>query len=184
MNNDEKVTCKEFQTEVFLYAKNDLPADKMAFWKDHLANCSECASEMNFVVKLNGVLKEKTLVDIEDSIFDKMIEKAALKRNRFQNIFQSGLRYNENKSFYGKAALAGVLATAAIVISVITHQSIPVKNIPNNILDWEGTKITSQIDDLKTRIQMIGEDKWDKEILQIDQRLEKLEKRSDKFSFN
>ena len=113
-----------------------------------------------------------------------MIETVTAKKSRLQYFLKNRHNYDEKKSFYSKAALAGALATAAIIVSIITHQSIPVKNIPSNILDWEGTKVVSQIDDIKTRIQMIDEDKWDKEIFLLGQRVEKLEKESDKFSFN
>ncbi|MCX6169532.1 MAG: zf-HC2 domain-containing protein [Ignavibacteriales bacterium] len=184
MNNDVKVICKEFQKEVFLYLNNELSIERLAFWKEHLLTCSDCTFELKSVIQLADTLSEKTLVDVENSTFNKMIEKAIIKKTWLHYVFGSRRRFDMNRSFYGKAALAGVLATAAIIISIITHQSIPVKTIPKNLLDWEGTNFSSQIDDIKTRMQMIDEDKWDKEIILLDQRLDNLEKGSDKFSFN
>jgi hypothetical protein len=184
MNNDEKIFCKEFQNEVFLYLNNELPIERFAFWQNHLSKCGDCSFEMKSALLISETFKEKSLVDVENSTFNKMIEKTIIRRNWLYSIFENRHHYKERKSFYGKAALAGVLATAAIIISIITHQSIPVKNIPNNLLDWEGTNFISQIDDIKTRIQMIDGVKWDQEIQLIDQKVEKLEKRSNKFSFN
>ena len=183
MNNDGKAICKEFQAEIFLYLSDELSIERRMFWKKHLLTCSDCKSEMETLIKISDALKEEA-IDVGNLSFDKMIETATAKRGWLQYFLKNRHNYDEKKSFYGKAALAGALATAAIIVSIITHQSIPVKNIPNNILDWEDTQVVSQIDDIKTRIQMIDDDKWDKEIYLLGQRVKKLEKKSDKFSFN
>lgn len=185
MTNTKNTICRDFEHEMWLYLAAELPAERMEFWKKHLLECDDCTIELTEEIRITSKLKEKFSVDLDNSTFNRMIETAVSKRKSWiENIIGDRFVYAENKSFYGKAALIGAFATTAIIILLVTHQSIPVKEIPNNLLDWEGEKITYQIDDMKNRIQLIGEDKWGKEINLLDQRIEKLEKESDKFSFN
>jgi hypothetical protein len=187
MTNIKNVLCQDFEHEMWLYITEELPSERMEFWKKHLLNCDECLLELNEELTATSAIKEEVSVDLDDSTFNRMIDKAVSKKiNWVGNTLRNRFNYAENKSFYGKAALIGAFATTAMIVLLVTHQSIPdpVKNIPKDLLDWEGTKVISQIDDLNNRIQMINEDKWGKEIYLLDQRMEKLEKKSDKFSFN
>ncbi len=184
MTNIKNTVCQDFEHEMWLYLAAELPAERMEFWKKHLLECDDCTLELKEKIRVISNIKEKIAVDLDDSSFARMIDAAVSKRKSWmENILGDRFIYTENKSFYGKAALIGAFATTAIIILLVTHQSIPVNKIPNHLLDWEGKKITYQIDEMKNRIQLIGDDKWGKEINLLDQRIEKLEKESDKFSF-
>lgn len=187
MTNTKNVLCQDFENEMWLFIAEELPSEKMEFWKTHLLVCDKCALQLNEELMVASAAKEQSLVDFDNSTFNRMIDNAVIKRKNWLSIvFGNRYNYGENKSFYGKAALIGALATTAVIILLITHQSIPlpVKNIPKDLLDWEGTKVSSQIDELKARFQIINEDNWGKEIYILDQRMDKLEKESDKYSFN
>jgi hypothetical protein len=113
-----------------------------------------------------------------------MIETSVVRKNWLQNIFESRPRYNENKCFYGKAALVGALSIIAIIVSLISRQPVPIKNITNELLDWDGKKVIVQINELKNTFDIINEDSWDQQIIQLNKRIQNLEKKSDKVSFN
>lgn len=185
MTNVKNVICQDFEHEMRLFITEELPAERIEFWKKHLLNCNECTVELKEELKVIAIIKEEVSVDLDDFSFNRMIDVAVSKRKSWVvNILGDRYNYAENKSFYGKAALVGLFATIAIIISLVTHQSIPVKNIPNDLLDWEGTKVISQINELKNTINLIHEDNWDKQIIMLDQRIRALEKEADKFSFN
>jgi hypothetical protein len=187
MINAKNVICQDFENEMWLYITEELPKERMGFWKAHLLSCDKCTLDLQDELTVTSIVKKETTVDLNDSLFDEMINATVLKKkNWIGNIIRYRFNYAENKSVFGKAALIGVFATTAIIVLLITHQSIPipVKSIPKDILDWEGTKVTAQINELKKTINMIHEDNWDQQMMMFDQRMKALEKASDKFSFN
>lgn len=185
MSNDEKIICKEFETEVYLYSDNDLSENRKEYWKQHIAECKTCSfllNDVDFIVKM---AKDELTEDILDSKIEKMIEKAVQqKRDRIAQWIFPQATVKEKYAFSLKLAVVGVLATIAVIISLTTQRPNTIKTISNELLDWEGQKITLQINELKNTINMIREDNWDKQILMLDQRMKVLEKESDKYSFN
>ncbi|OGV27251.1 MAG: hypothetical protein A3J84_09235 [Ignavibacteria bacterium RIFOXYA2_FULL_37_17] len=185
MNNNEKTICKDFESEVYFYIDNELPADRSVFWKDHLSNCATCRSlleEINVIVAAAG---ENISEDILDSKYDKMIENA-VRQKKFslsQLLFPAG-SFREKYSVSLKIAVVGMLAIIAFVVSLTTQRPNTVKTISRELLDWEGKKVNSQINEIKNTINLIHEDNWDKQMIMLNQRIKLLEKESDKFSFN
>ncbi|MFA7227436.1 MAG: zf-HC2 domain-containing protein [Melioribacteraceae bacterium] len=185
MYSENRAACREFEKEMWLFIADELPEDRMNFWKEHLSGCGSCLSGLEEGVKLSSVFKVESLVDLDDSRFNSMIENAAWKkRYNLKNFFGTGTLFGEKGSIYGKAAFAGSLAVIAIIISLATHQSIKVENIPREVLDWNDSGITTQIKEIKEQIDFMSEDNWDKQILLLDERIGKMENESDKFSFN
>ncbi|TSA27184.1 MAG: hypothetical protein D4R68_06080 [Ignavibacteriales bacterium] len=185
MSNDEKMICKEFENEVYLFMDNNLSMDRKENWKQHLNKCKTCSSLLNEVEVVINQTREELTDDILESKYDRMIEQAVQKK-RFKIIewlFPQGT-VKEKYAFSLKLAVVGTLATIAIVISLTTQRTNTVKTISNELLDWEGKKITSQINEIKNTINLIHEDNWDKQMILLDQRMKNLEKESDKFSFN
>ncbi len=185
MSNDEKMICEEFEKEIYLYLDNDLSADRREYWRQHIASCKTCDSLISDVeIILDKACVELT-EDLLDAKFDKMVEQAVQKK-RFKIaewLFPQGT-VKEKYAFSLKLAVVGVLAAIAVIISLTTNQPNTVKTISNELLDWEGKKVTSQINELKNTINLIHEDNWDKQIIMLDQRMKNLEKESDKFLFN
>lgn len=184
MIEHDKIICKDFESEVYTFISGELSENRKIFWEKHLLNCGTCISELEDVQNIVSTVKENEYQDVDNETFGKMIETAAKKKRTWlQSIFSNPF-YDEKKIFYGKAALAGALVTVAIIISFVSRQPNPVKNIPAELLDWDGGKVTAQINELKNTINILSEDDWDKQIMLINQNMKKLEKQSDKFSFN
>ncbi|MBI5730813.1 MAG: zf-HC2 domain-containing protein [Ignavibacteriales bacterium] len=185
MNNDEKMICKEFEREVYLYLDNDLSTDRKKYWRQHITSCKTCSSlisDVEIVIKNAHV---ELTEDLLDAKFDKMVEQA-IQKKRFKIaewLFPQGTA-KEKYIFSLKLTVVGVLAAIAVVISLTSNQPNAVKTISNELLDWEGNKITSQINEIKNTMNLIHEDNWDKQIIMLDERMKVLEKESDKFSFN
>lgn len=185
MSNDENMICKEFEREVYLYLDNDLSTDRKEYWKQHVANCKNCSSLISNVEIILDQARVELTEDLPDAKFDTMIENAVQKK-RFKIVewlFPQGTA-KEKFAFSIKLAVVGVLATIAVVISLTTQRPNAVKTISNELLDWEGKEVTSQINEIKNTINLIHEDNWDKQMILLDQKMKALENNSDKFSFN
>ena len=185
MSNDENMICKEFEREVYLYLDNDLSTDRKEYWKQHIVNCKTCSSLVSNVENVLDQARVELTEDLPDAKFDKIVEHAVQKK-RFKIaewLFPQGTA-KEKYVFSLKLAVVGVLATIEVVISLTTNRPNAVKSISNELLDWEGEKVTSQINEIKNTINLIHEDNWDRQIIMLDQRMKILEKESDKFSFN
>ncbi len=185
MINDEKMICKEFEREVYLYLDNGLSKDRREYLKRHLNECKICSSLLNEVEIVINQAGEELTDDLLDAKYDKMIELAVKqKKSGFaERLFPQGT-IKEKYAFSVKIAIVGVLAVIAVIILLTTRQPNTVKTISKDLLDWDGEKITSQINELKSKINLIHEDEWNKQIMILDQRMKNLEKESDKFSFN
>ena len=90
-------------------------------------------------------------------------------------IFPRGI-IKEKFAFTVKLAVVSALAVIAVVVSLTSRQPNTVKTISNELLDWEGAKITTQIDELKNQFQSMQEDNWEKDMLQFNQKLKKSKK--------
>ena len=185
MINEGKIICNEFEMELYLYTDNDLSADRKEFLKKHISNCETCANLLkNTEIVLNQASAELT-EDLPDAKYDTIIERVVQKKkNKIVEWFFPQRIIKEKYALSIKLAVVGTLAAIAVIISLTTQKPNTVKTISNELLDWEGKKITSQINEIKNSINMIHEDNWDKQILMLDQRMKVLENESDKFSFN
>ena len=185
MSNDENMICKEFEREVYLYLGNDLSAERKEHWKQHVANCKICSSLISEIEIVLDQAREELVENLPDAKFKTMIENAVQKK-RFKIVewfFPQGT-VKEKFAFSLKLAVVGILATIAVIISLTTNQPNTVKRISNELLDWEGKKVITQINEIKNTINLIHEDEWDKRIMILDNKMQSLEKNADKYSFN
>lgn len=185
MSNDENMICKEFETEVYLYLDNDLSTDRKKFWEQHITSCRTCSSLISNVEIVLDQARVELTEDLPDAKFDTMIEYTVQKK-RFKIaewFFPRGTA-KEKLAFSIKLAVVGVLVAIAVIISLTTQRPNTVKTISKELLDWEGKEVTSQINEIKNTINLIHEDNWDRQIIILDQRMNTLENKSDKFSFN
>ena len=185
MINDESMICNEFEKEVYLYLDNDLSTDRKEYWKQHITSCKTCSSLIGELEIILDQARVELTEDLPEAKFDTIIENAVQKK-KFKIaewLFPQGTA-KEKYAFSVKLAVVGVLAAIAIIISLTNQQPNTVKTISNELLDWEGKEVTSQINEIKNTINMIHEDNWDKQMIMLDQRMKALENKSDKFSFN
>ncbi len=179
MTNPKDLICKDFENETWLYMEQSLPKERMDFWNNHIAYCAKCSSLIQSENTLLETCREELDEDILDSKFDMMISNAIKPRRKF-SLKQIWLK-NKEFSIKTKFAVISGLAVVAIVVSLITPRQNPVKTVSSELLDWEGTKIDSQIDNVKERIEIINNDEWSNQLKIIDERLQLLEKQADKF---
>ncbi len=185
MCDKKPALCLDFENEVWLYKENELSSERMEFWLTHLSVCAECRAEMEEDILISELVKDKSLDVIDDASFERIIDKA-VNKNKFapQNLFLLLNYLKDNSGIYGKAAFASALAIIALVITLSTHKPTAVKNIPAEILDWNGAVLNQKIEEVKDRINFMSEDGWDKQIMQLDESLRRMEQESDEYSFN
>lgn len=179
MSEIKDLYCKDFENEKWLYAEASLPKERMDFWSRHIQQCKTCASMMKSEEELLAQLQEELSEDILDSKFETMIDQAVSKKKKFSLKHLFG--FNEVFAVKTKVALISGLAVVAIIISLVTPRQNPVKTVSNELLDWEGEKINSQIENIEQKIETISSDNWSNEIRSIDEQLQKLEVHVDKF---
>ncbi|MDP3582886.1 MAG: hypothetical protein Q8S39_13215 [Ignavibacteria bacterium] len=179
MSDQKGLICKDFENEIWLFTEQSLPHERIEFWNQHIQNCSKCSLYLKNELALLETCKEELSEDVLDSKFDMMINRA-VKPSRIYSIKQVWIK-REAFSIKTKFAMISGLAVVAIVISLITPRQNPVKSVSNELLDWEGAKINSQIDNVKERIEIINNDEWSNQLKNIDERLQLLESQADKF---
>lgn len=185
MNNNERTFCNDFEMEVFLYLDNELLPERKEFWEMHLKDCNKCRQTLSSVISIFNQVREESKDDLLDAKFDKIVEQAvSTKKFSLNEWFFPHGTIREKYSFSLKIAVVGIITVVTLVISLTSQKPNTVKNISSDLLDWEGKKITTQINDLKNTLNIMQEDNWDKQMIQLDQRIKKLEKETDKFSFN
>ena len=88
MINGKSVLCRDFENEMWLFISNELPSERLEFWKKHLAECDDCVKNMEEELKIASVVAGETMVDIDEATYNRMIN-AAVKHNKYglKNIF-------------------------------------------------------------------------------------------------
>lgn len=179
MIEQKDLICKDFENEIWHFAEQNLPKERIEFWNHHIQNCPKCSLLLKDEFALLETCKEKLSEDVLDSKFEMMINRAVMPDRKFS--FGRLRKRREELSIRTKVGLISGLAVVAIVISLITPRQNPVKAVSNELLDWEGTKISSQIEDIEDKIEIINNDEWSNQLKVIDEQLQLLEKRADKF---
>jgi len=179
MSEQKDLICKDFENELWLFSEQSLPQERIEFWNRHIQNCAKCSLLMKNELVLLETCKEELSEDMLDSKYDMMINHA-VKPSRNFSLKQTWAK-REAFSIKTKFAMISGLAVVAIVISLITPKQNPVKSVSNELLDWEGTKIDSQIESIENKIEILNNDDWSNQLKMIDARLQLLEKEADKF---
>ena len=179
MTDYKDLICKDFENEIGLYMEQSLPQERMKFWDKHVEPCSKCSALIRSEKSLLETCKDELAEDILDSKFDMMINMAVKPKSKLT--LKQMLYYKKEYSIKTKFAVISGLAVVAIVVSLITPRQNPVKTVSSELLDWEGTKIDSQIESLQDKIEVINNDEWSNQLKIIDERLQLLEKQADKF---
>jgi hypothetical protein len=185
MIDDGNITCKAFEAEALLFIDKDLQLERIEFWNDHLNNCSECKEYFSKIESVLNISEEELREELLDTKYNRMIERA-VNQNR-SKLFEWLFPKESEKGKIAialKIAVVSALTVFAIIISLMTNKPNPIKTVSNDFLDWEGAKVNRQISEVKDKIDVMSKSDWDKQVILIDKRIKKLEKESDKFSFN
>ncbi len=183
MNNEEKLICKDFEQTVWLYLDKELEPAKIEFWNNHISVCKTCTNLIAEIESIRNMAKEEASEDILDSTFDRIVENALSKKRTFadkQIFYWLTLKH----AFAFKVAVISGLALVALVISLTSRQPNPIKNLSNNILDWEGHSINTEINEVSKKINSLDNESWENKINLISNKITQLETKTDKFSFN
>ncbi len=188
MQSNGRTLCRIFDSEIFLYLDNTLPSERKELLREHLRNCEACRRLLQETENLLEVIQENIQEDVSEDVFNKMIDKAVSeKRNRFLKAFFTRKKSKKEKIIHwGKISFASVMVVVAVIVSLVSDKPNTVKTVSKDILDWEGEKISTQIDEIKGRIEFIqtqNMNTWNRETDAIDKQLKRLEKESDPYSF-
>lgn len=179
MKRDKEMICKNFEREIWLFLDKSLPDNEMSLWRDHISQCETCK---NLLEQTKDILSaaEHDLHDIDDSKFKYMIEKATAKSGFSLNDFFTNFFIRPFKfSLVYRAALTGALVLAVIFISPAFREKHTDKIVSNDLLDWNGTKINMELDQVRIKLSSFNKDNWSREIDYIDARIEKIKQQAD-----
>lgn len=185
MSNNEKMTCKLFEHDMWLYIDRSLNDDKMEFWRRHIYQCNHCRETLSSTEEVISSASEILVFDIDDDSFNRIIGKS-LKSKRLNVIPRLFNNKGRQLITAGKVVFASALVVAAILISLLSDKPNSIKTVSRELLDWEGTEIRSELNDIGSRIELIKYDNlegWNREVNGINSRLNNLETNSDPDSF-
>lgn len=125
-----------------------------------------------------------------------MILKATKKEHLFlkiKSIFHFG---NESESLPPKMAFVTSLTIMAIVILLLSQKPNPVKEISNELFDWDDKTTTMQIQSISNTIFLVdnenlrnyiiyklSQDKWNRDIYNIKNQIQNLDKETNQTEF-
>ena len=143
MRSKEIKLLEEFETEMWLYIEESLSEDRMKFWDEQLSIFPKLKEMLDESLHAISVYEKSVEYDLNESKYNEMIEKAAVKQNNLVNIFQDKLN-----SLLLPFLTRYRLAFGVAIILVITLLTFIIEK-PNNVdlsadtsLDWKGSRIT------------------------------------------
>ena len=168
MNQENKQLYNQFKDEVWLFLDNDLPEERMEFWRlklNEIPELEEIISDYRSVSEYYENVKE---IDVGTDNYNKMIDKAIRKKTipTKLKIFFENILLGESEFAFGKIAFASVLIIAAVLISVLSNKPNPVINITNTInadlLEWDADFVDDQISRVGTLLKVTQDDEYRK----------------------
>ena len=162
MKNKKKMICEEFEKEVFLFQEGSLPEERIELIEHHLGFCRSCQAVYKDLTDVIAAYENLAKEDVDENRFNYMIRKSmgseilpgknAKKRKSLVEMF------GFYKLSFGGAAV--VAAMILIIISFLRETNIESK-IPYELLDWNGDKIESKIEEIENQIISLKSDEWD-----------------------
>ncbi|MBL1213894.1 MAG: hypothetical protein HND52_11110 [Ignavibacteriae bacterium] len=171
MLNNTKHLVEQFEREVWLYLDKDLSPERMQFWNEKIVEHNELQLLLDENKKLTELYKNIPLNEFSEARYSEVVSQAVKKRNTISAFIQKINPFKiENDRILSpvKIAFGGAMAAAAIVILLLSNKPNPVKNLSNEILDWNSEEISQQISEMSTSISLIKDENF-KEFL-IDKR--------------
>jgi hypothetical protein len=162
MKNEKKTICEEFEKEVFLFQEGSLSKERTELLEHHLGICRSCQAVYKDLTDVIGAYESLGKEDVGENRFNYMIRKStdleilpwkfAQKRKSLVEMFGF-----YRLSFGGAAVVAAMIL---IIISFLREPSIDNK-IPYELLDWNGDKIESKIEQIENQIISLKSNEWD-----------------------
>ena len=178
MLTNTKHLVEQFEREVWLYVDNDLSPERIQFWNEKIIAHSELKSLLDENRKLLELYKNIPLNEFSEARYSEIVSKTVKKKNRAATLIQkiNPFRIEKDRIFSPvKIAFGGTMASAAIVILLLSNKPNPVKNLSNEILDWNSEEISQQISEVSTSISLMRDENF-KDFLNNKRNKEKLDR--------
>jgi hypothetical protein len=186
----------EFEKEIWLYMDGDLPESRKKFWEDKIEQVPELLNMLNETKQALNVYNSTVLTDVDDRVFEKMLNKATRSMSLLQKFKSFTARIfsskEGNEQNIHKIAFGGILVIAAMVIFLLTEKPNPVKTISSDVLDWDATVISEQLIDINNSLSWAKDEKmrefilykqtsdeWTRSVSTIEQRIDQLNEEID-----
>lgn len=189
MQNDDYI-IEEFEKDIWLYLDNDLPAERMNYWRNQIQNKPEIK---RVLTETQGLLTDyNNLADdnLDQFKFESIARIAVKQEHLFLTIKSFFKLSNESESFLPKMAFVTSLTIAAIVMLVLSQKPNPVNKISSEFLDWDDEITNTQIQNISNSISLIESNDmknymlykrnkvgWSKDIYKIENRIKSIDEK-------
>lgn len=162
MKNKKKTICEEFEKEIFLFQEGSLPEERIELIEHHLGICRSCQAVFKDVRDVITAYESLAKEDVDENRFNYMIRKSMRSEILSGKYVQKRKSLVEMFGFY-KLSLGGAAVVAAMILIIISFLREPsIENkIPYELLDWNGDKIESKIEQIENQIISLKSDEWD-----------------------
>ena len=160
MLTNTKRLVEQFEREVWMYLDNDLSPERMKFWNEKIIEHQELKSLLDENKKLVELYEKVPLNEFSEARYSEIVSHAVKKKNTLSDFIQrvNPFKIEKDRMFNPvKIAFGGAMAAAAIVILLLSNKPNPVKNLSNEILDWNSEGISEQISEVSTSISKIND---------------------------
>jgi|GEM_PF-6901957 len=169
---------KDFETKVLLFLSGEMSREEKKFWEDAISTDAELQkikdetiATFNFLEELPEVIPSgKTL----DSVLGKTTNKTGFVD--FTDNFKALFLVNRLTPMF-KLVILLIFFTAGLSL-IFFNQSHKTRLSEEKYLDWEGTDLNEQIEELDNKIMLVknlessfASPDWNEKIMEIDERL-------------
>lgn len=194
MPNDKYLT-EEFEKDMWLFLDEDLPAERMSFWKNQIKKNDEIKKKFKETISFLSEYDNSHHEELEQGKFNQIVANVTKHEHLFSNILSWLKGNNESKTFVPKLAFASSLILAALVMLILSQRPNPVNRISNEVFDWNDQETTNQVQNISNTISMMEnetfkkfilykttQDEWGKNIYKIENRIKSLNSKIDQTS--
>lgn len=171
MKSERKTICEEFGKEVFLFQEGSLSEERIGLIEHHLGICRSCQAVYKDLKDVFGAYESLAKEDIDESRFNYMIRKSTDLEILPWKFAQKRKSLVEMFGFY-RLSFGGAVVAAAMILIIISFLKEPsVDNkLAYELLDWNGDKIESKIEQIENQIISLKSDEWDIYIVRKDKK--------------
>ena len=150
--------CSKFEQEVFLFMDNSLPEDSRTYWTNHLEECKVCRLYMKTVEETENTYKTLALCDIDEVVYEKMIQNALEEKSYVGKLFKINFR---RKHTYYKLAFTGLVFILTLFMIILFNRGKPSLKINKASVsfDWNAEKIDNRISQIDSSIYLMQNQK-------------------------
>jgi len=195
MQHENNFLIEEFEKEVWLYLDNDLPEERLNYWRNHLASNPALKLWLDEIQSTLKTYDELVIDNINDISFNQMINNAVNKKTLFSQIKSLFNTENSSGGFIPKIAFGSFLVIASLIILLLSEKPNPVNTISAELLDWDDKSTSVQISNINTALSLIENnnlkkyllykkthDKWSRDIYTLEKQIKNLNSEFEKKS--